>query len=135
MEQALEAFLASLMLMAEDLKQKTHDFRRLLGIMDGEEFPVLHALEHDIGRVDDTFAYQIVEDEDWDDPEIGALYSPAAGDCSLRVVYIKASLFARAERGDRAALADIAHELCHWYDDFRYGIRVPASITDAAARR
>ena len=69
-----------------------------------EEFPVLHALEHDIGRVDDTFAYQIVEDEDWDDPEIGALYSPAAGDCPHRVIYVKASLFARAERGGRAAL-------------------------------
>ena len=135
MEQVLEALLTSLMLMAEDLKQKTRDFRHLLGITDGEKFPVLRALEHNIGQVDGTFTYQIVEDADWDDPGIGALYSPADDDCPLRVVYIKASLFARAERGDRAALADIAHELCHWYDDFRFGIRVPDFITDATARR
>ena len=44
----------------EDLKQKTDEFRRPLGIQGGETFPILRALEHDIGVLDEAFKYQIV---------------------------------------------------------------------------
>lgn len=135
MENALEVLLTSLVLMAEDLKKKTDEFRQLLGIRDGKTFPVLHALEHGIGIVDEAFRYQIVDDCDWNDSGIDALYSPADSSCPYRVVYIKASLFARAEEGDMSALFCIAHELCHWFEDFKYGVRVPQNVTHAAARR
>lgn len=61
----------------EDLKQKADEFRRLLGIQGGETFPALRALEHDIGVLDEAFKYQIVDDCDWNDSGIDALYSPA----------------------------------------------------------
>ncbi len=135
MENVLEVLLTSLVLMVEDLKQKTDEFRHLLGIKDGETFPVLRALENDIGTVDGAFMYQIVDDCDWNDYSIDALYSPADKSCPYRVVYIKASLFARAEDGDMAALFCIVHELCHWFEDFKYGVRVPQNVTHATARR
>lgn len=135
MENALEVLLASLVLMAEDLKQKACEFRRILGMQGDGMFAVLAALEHRVGAVDGAFMYQIVEDSDWDEPDIGALYSPADRVCPHRVIYIKASLFVRAENGDKAALYCIAHELCHWFEDFRYGICIPPFITNAAARR
>lgn len=135
MENVLEVLLTSFVLMVEDLKQKTDEFRRLLGIRDGNTFPVLHALEHGIGAVDNEFRYQIVDDCDWNDSGIDALYSPADKSCPYRVVYIKASLFERAEGGDMAALFCIVHELCHWFEDFKYGISVPQSVTHVATRR
>lgn len=135
MENVLEVLLASLILMAEDMNRMTDEFRLLLGIKDGETFPVLRVLEHDIGALDEAFRYQIVDDREWSDPGIDALYSPADGECPCRVVYIKASLFARAEGGDMAALFCIAHELCHWFENFKYGVCVPQSVTHAATRR
>lgn len=135
MENTLEVLLASILFMLEDFKQKAAKIRNALGIKGNMRFPALHIITNLLGDVDSKFMYQIVEDKDWLVDGINTLYRPASKECPFRVIYIKNSLFVRAEQNDEKALFELTHEFCHWLEDFKYRIRIPESVKDPLVRK
>lgn len=135
MERILEVLLASLLFMLEDFKQKAAEIRNALGLKGNMRFPALHIITDLLGDIDDRFVYQIIDDKDWTADGINTLYRPASEECPFRVIYIRNSLFVRAEQNDEKAQFELTHEFCHWLEDFKYGIRIPESVKDPLVRK
>ncbi len=101
-----------IMMMIVDFKKMAVEFRKLFELDSTQKFPALSIAENKLGMADDFFAFNVIEDEDWNRNDSVQAYYKHSEKC--HEIGIKNSVYQKARNGDKSALTSIAHEIAHW---------------------
>ena len=114
-----------IMMMIVDFKKMAVEFRKFFELDSRQNFPTLSIAENKLGMADDFFAFNVIEDEDWNCKDSVQAYYKHSENC--HEIGIKNSVYQKARHGDKAALTSIAHEISHWglinYFKINFGLK------------
>ncbi len=101
-----------IMMMIVDFKKMAVEFKKFFEFDSLQNFPSLNITENKLSMADDFFAFNVIEDEDWNYKDSVQAYYKHSENC--HEIGIKNSVYQKARHGDKSALFSIAHEISHW---------------------
>ena len=114
-----------IMMMIVDFKKMAVEFKKFFEFDSLQNFPSLNVTENKLSMADDFFAFNVIEDEEWNCKDSVQAYYKHSENC--HEIGIKNSVYQKARHGDKAALTSIAHEISHWglinYFKINFGLK------------